>query len=109
MFVEMLLTITIIIVGVYLKCVTFLTGCILFRRSWPAGFKWLFVLSALYVSVDLGSTLWSLYTQSGNLWLYNSFWPIQSAGLIFIFYTCAIHPRVRRFNGWLLASLPLLL
>lgn len=47
-----------------------------------------------------------MYTQTSNHWMYNLYWPVQTAGLLSIFYACAIHRKIKRFHGWLLVVLP---
>lgn len=95
--------------SVALEVATFVTGCILFRRSWRPPYKWLLLLVGLNVFVEFFSNAWSKYTGKSNHWMYNSYWPIQSAVLMLIFYSCTVHPKVRRYQGWLLALLPVLL
>lgn len=89
-----------------LMIAAFAIGCILFRRYWHRAYKWLLPLMGLNIIVELGGDFWSMYTQSSNHWMYNLYWPIQTAVLLLIFYTCAAHRKIRRFHGWLLAALP---
>ena len=80
-----------------------------YRRSWPLPYRCLVWLKGLKTVAEAGSMIWTILTVTSNHWIYNLYFPLQCAGLLFIFYKCAVHPRVRRFNGWLLTAMPVVL
>lgn len=84
----------------------FALGCILLRRYWHRAYKWLLLMMGLNVVVELASDFWSMYTQTSNHWMYNLYWPIQTAVLLLIFYDRAAQRKIKQFHGWLLAALP---
>jgi hypothetical protein len=95
--------------SIYLEFVSFLVGCFVYRRSWPLPYRCLVWVKGLKTLVEAGSMIWLITTATSNHWMYNLYLPLQCAGLLFIFYKCAVHPRVRRFNAWLLGMLPVVL
>ena len=93
----------------YLEFVSFIIGCIAYRRSWPLPYRCLLWLKGIKTMAETSCMLWTIFTATSNHWIYNLFYPLQCAGLLFIFYKRAVHPKVRRFDAWLLAALPVVL
>jgi len=96
------------LLGIYLEFVSFIIGCIVYRRYWPLPYRCLVWVKGLKTFAEIGSMLWSSFTVTSNHWIYNVYFPLQCAGLLFIFYTCAVHPKTRKFNVWLLGAMPVL-
>jgi hypothetical protein len=96
-------------IDLYLDLASLIIGCMIFRRSWPFAYRCLFLLNTLKVLVSFFSFFWSPVTHTSNHWVSNLFLPIQCAGFLLVFYKAAVHPRVVRTVGWLLAALPLLI
>ncbi|MDO6432608.1 hypothetical protein Q4E93_18525 [Flavitalea sp. BT771] len=95
------------LISYYLEFVSFLIGCIVYRRSWPLPYRCLVWVKGLKAVVEIGGMLWSSFTMTSNHWIYNLYFPLQCAGLLFIFYKCSVQPGVRRFDAWLLGAMPL--
>jgi len=93
----------------YLEFVSFLIGCFVYRRSWPLPYRCLVWVKGLKTVTEAGSMIWLVTTATSNHWMYNLYYPLQCAGLLFIFYKCSIHPMVKRFNAWLLGVMPVVL
>jgi predicted membrane channel-forming protein YqfA (hemolysin III family) len=94
--------------GIYLEFVSFLIGCIAYRRSWPLPYRCLVWVKGLKTIAEAAGHIWMILTATSNHWIYNVYFPLQCAGLLFIFYKSAVYPKIRRFNGWLLAAMPVL-
>ena len=97
------------LVTTYLEFVSFLVGCYVYRNSWPVPYRWLFGLKGLKTTAEAGSMAWAVLTATSNHWIYNLYFPLQCAGLLFIFYKCSVHPKVRRFDVWLMTAMPVVL
>jgi hypothetical protein len=97
------------LVAIYLEFVSFLIGCLVYRRSWPMPYRCLVWVKGFKTMVEAASMAWSIYTATSNHWIYNLYFPLQCAGLLFIFYKCAVHPAIRRFHAWLLVAMPVAL
>jgi len=93
----------------YLEFVSFIAGCIVYRRSWLLPYRCLLWLKGIKTIAEGGSVIWTIEMASSNHWIYNLYFPLQCAGLLFIFYKCSVHPKVKRFNAWLLAAMPVVL
>jgi hypothetical protein len=73
-----------------------LTGLALVRRSWPAPFTALLLLTILTVPVEItGAVMWPCF-RLYNTWLYNLFSPVENLFVLYCFYRLLSNAKFKK-------------